>query len=162
LIALLDIPPLCKLHEPAPLRLTIRNRHPSSSANIVVQLLSDPADAFVVSGLRTGRVPLLLPQSEEVLTWKLIPIECGYVQVPRFKVLNRRRPAGAAAAQGPGVGAGGADGGEMEDEVVRIIDWRCDKRSTDLVVDGGTAGADGGTVPKQEPIQSNATVLVLP
>ena len=38
LIALLDVPPVAKLHEPIPLTLTIRNRHPTRTADVHVQL----------------------------------------------------------------------------------------------------------------------------
>ena len=73
------------------LTLTIRNYHPTRSANIVVQLEPDSMDGFVVSGLRNGRVPVLLPGSEEKLFWNIIPIECGFVKVPRIKVTDRRK-----------------------------------------------------------------------
>lgn len=32
-----------------------------------------------------------MPGAEERLTWKLIPIECGHVRLPRIRVTNRRK-----------------------------------------------------------------------
>ncbi|KAF5317621.1 hypothetical protein D9758_018225 [Tetrapyrgos nigripes] len=119
LVAILDVAPRAKLHQPIPLTLSIRNRHPSRSANVFVQLETDPADAFVVAGLRTGRVPVLLPGGEEKLAWNLIPVECGYVKVPRIRVTNRRSSGNA----------GGTDAGiDNEGVPVKIVDTRIEQR----------------------------------
>ncbi|KAI0365604.1 hypothetical protein BV20DRAFT_1056347 [Pilatotrama ljubarskyi] len=141
LIALLDAPTIAHLHTPIPLRLTIRNRHPTRTATPTVQLEPDPADAFVVAGLRHGRMPVLLPGQEESVTWNLIAVECGLVRVPRVKVLDRRsavQVAGAQSAagagvaqQGVGVGVGGGVGateGQTEGEEVEVVDVRWDGR----------------------------------
>ncbi|KAG6857739.1 hypothetical protein H0H87_004155 [Tephrocybe sp. NHM501043] len=90
LIALLRIPSLATLHVPIPLSLTVRNHHPTRSANIVVHLELDASDGFIVAGLRSGRLPLLMPGDEEKFTWKLIPIECGHVKIPQIKVVDKR------------------------------------------------------------------------
>ena len=124
LIALLDAPTTAHLHVPIPLRLTIRNRHPTRSANITVQLDVDAADAFVVAGLRHGRVPILLPGTEERLVWNLVPVECGLVRVPRIKVLDRRSAVQVAGTQTPPEGAAQANEGEE----VRIVDVRWEAR----------------------------------
>ncbi|KAI9062346.1 hypothetical protein FKP32DRAFT_1593495 [Trametes sanguinea] len=131
LVALLDAPTTARLHTPIPLRLTIRNRHPTRTATATVQLEPDPtADGFVVAGLRHGRIPILLPGQEETVSWNLIPVECGLVKVPKVKVLDRRNAvqvAGAqavAAAQGqPGIAEVPAEGEEVE-----IVDVRWDGR----------------------------------
>ncbi|KAF9078111.1 Gryzun, putative trafficking through golgi-domain-containing protein [Rhodocollybia butyracea] len=135
IVALLDIAPVAKLHQPLPLTVIIRNRHPSRTADVYVQLemgtsggvntaggaSGDPSEAtgaagtssqsFVIAGLRAGRVPLLLAGTEERLTWMLIPVECGYVQLPKVKVIDRRKGArgtatilagGSASVSGPG------------------------------------------------------------
>ncbi|KAJ7169134.1 Gryzun, putative trafficking through golgi-domain-containing protein [Mycena crocata] len=119
IIALLDVPPTAKLHIPLSLTIIIRNRHPSRSANVTIQLEPDPMDSFVVAGLRSGRVPIMLPGGEERVTWRLIPIECGYVQVPRIKIVDKRRA--IASAQGL------REEAETEGEVVKIIDVRLNR-----------------------------------
>ncbi|KAF8146870.1 Gryzun, putative trafficking through golgi-domain-containing protein [Mycena galopus ATCC 62051] len=122
LIALLDVPPTAKLHVPISLTVTIRNRHPSRSANVTIQLEPDPSDGFVVAGLRSGRVPIMLPGGEEKITWRLIPIDCGYVQVPRMKIVDKRRV--IASAQGlrePNAEA------ETEGDLVKIVNVRLDR-----------------------------------
>lgn len=123
LIALLDVPSFAKLHASTPIHLTVRNRHSSRSANVSVTLDLDPSDAFVVAGLRNGRLPILLPGSEEKLSWKLIPIECGYVKIPRIKVMNVRRV--ALPSQG-----GVSTEVDVEGEVVKVIDVRADWNAT--------------------------------
>ncbi|KAI8973973.1 Gryzun, putative trafficking through golgi-domain-containing protein [Trametes punicea] len=133
LIALLDAPTIAHLHSPIPLRLTIRNRHPTRTATATVQLEPDlAADAFVVAGLRHGRVPVLLPGQEECITWNLIPVECGLVKVPGVKVLDRRNAvqvAGAQAGTGSAAGQQGATvEGQMEGDEVEIVDVRWDGR----------------------------------
>lgn len=125
LLALLSVPPTAKLHVPTTLTLTIRNYHPSRSASIAIQLDLDPSDGFVIAGLRSGRVPILLPGSEEKLTWQVVPIECGYVKVPRIKVMDLRRAVGDVETETEGL--------ESKGEVVKVIDVRFDRRIPDDV-----------------------------
>ncbi|TFY75352.1 hypothetical protein EWM64_g8660 [Hericium alpestre] len=42
------------------------------------------------AGLRAGRLPLLLPGGEHIVRWDIVPLECGWVRVPRIRVLDRR------------------------------------------------------------------------
>lgn len=132
--------------------LKIRNQHPSRSANITVQLEPDAFDAFVVSGLRSGRVPILLPGGEEQLIWRLIPIECGYLKVPKIKVVDRRSQSSGES--------------ESEGEVVRIVDVRWDRREVAGVgTSAGAADARRSIESSSAPIiprESTTTVLVLP
>ncbi|CDO69602.1 hypothetical protein BN946_scf184875.g5 [Trametes cinnabarina] len=131
LIALIDAPTVAHLHAPIPLRLTVRNRHPTRTATVTVQLEADSsADAFVVAGLRHGRVPLLLPGQEESMTWNLIPVECGVVKLPRFKVLDRRNAMQVTNVQAVGVGPGQSSAveGQAEGEEVETVDVRWDGR----------------------------------
>ena len=131
------------------MHLTIRNHHPTRSANVTVQLEPDPADGFAVAGMRSGRVPTLIPGEEERLTWRLVPLECGHVPVPRLKVVDRRKA--IASAQG----IGGADAEvETQGEVVRVVDVRRDERSE--------AGGVAGGVWSLEGTRGVSTVLVLP
>jgi trafficking protein particle complex subunit 11 len=118
-VALLDAPSKAKLHEPITLTLRIRNNRTTRTASIVIQLEPDPTDGFVVAGLRQGQLPVLLPGAEEVVRWKLIPVECGFVKVPKIKVTDRRKVDGATT-----------DGEvEGEGEPVKIVDVRAAERS---------------------------------
>ena len=113
LIALLDAPTIATLHVPVPLRLVIRNARPTRAANITVHIEFDAADGFVLAGLRSGRVPVLLPGAEEELRWNMVPVECGLVRVPRIRVVDRR------------VGSGEGEEGEE----VEVVDLRRDARA---------------------------------
>lgn len=144
LIALLDVPTTAQLHVPLSMCLTIRNARPTRSANVVVQVDFDPSDGFILAGLRSGRIPTLLPGGEEVLTWNMIPVECGYARVPRIKVTDRRNTSGS--------GDGPAD---SEGEVVPVVDVRWDGRGEDGQEKTRIVGEDKvGT--------SDILVLVLP
>ncbi|TFK44945.1 Gryzun, putative trafficking through golgi-domain-containing protein [Crucibulum laeve] len=147
LVALLNVPPTATLHSPISLDLIIRNYHSSRSANVTVQLEPDTFDGFVVAGLRSGRVPVLMPGGEEKLTWKLIPIECGYVRIPRLKVLDRRKA--VAAAQGATEGVTGA---EAIGELVKVVDVRRDERRI--------SGKEGDEILESQ--GGPDTILVLP
>lgn len=145
LIALLDIPSTAKLHSPISMHLTVRNLRPARSANVVIQLDLDPmSDSFIVSGIRQGRLPVLMPGAEERLTWNLIPVECGHVKIPKIKLTDRRP---VIDAQLPANSASGKPA-QAEGEDVDIVDVRME-----LQMDGDT------------PVRSSAgaqTILVLP
>lgn len=128
-MALMDLPARAALHEPFSLTLIIRNYHPSRSANITVHLEADSVEGgLVVSGLRNGRVPVLLPGAEEKLVWRLVPIECGYVKLPRIRVIDRRKAISIVQNSG--------DAGETPEtfsgEVVKVVDVRYDSREMDV------------------------------
>lgn len=150
LIALLDAPSFAKLHVSMPIHLTVRNRHSSRSANVAVTLDLDPSDAFIVAGLRNGRLPILLPGSEEKLSWNLIPIECGHVKIPRIKVVDVR----GAALPSQGVGVQSAES-DVEGEAIRVVDMRADWNTTRVQSAGDSAVA----IPQQD---GASTILVLP
>ncbi|KAG0708617.1 Gryzun, putative trafficking through golgi-domain-containing protein [Suillus ampliporus] len=147
LIALLDVPSTAKLHVSTPIHLTVRNRHSSRSANIAVTLDLDPSDAFIVAGLRNGRLPILLPGTEEKLSWNLIPIECGHVKIPRIKVMDVRRA--APPSQGVGVPSTEVD---VEGEAVNVVDVRADWNTA-------SAGDNSVATSQQD---GASTILVLP
>ncbi|THH12527.1 hypothetical protein EW146_g7608 [Bondarzewia mesenterica] len=126
LIALLDLPSTAKLHVPFHAYLTIRNRHPSLTATVSVQLETETSDAFLVAGLRSGRVPILLPGAEERLAWTLVPVECGFVHVPKIVVVDKRKAA-AAAVEGDIAPAMP----ESEGDIVKIVDVRREARGED-------------------------------
>ena len=127
LIALLDLPSTGKLHVPMIMKLTTRNNHPSRTAVVTVHLEPDASDGFVVAGLRSGRVPMLLPETEVTLSWKLIPVECGFVKVPKIKVIDRRK-AIILPGQEPLVPAP-EPGSSAEGDIVKLVDVRWDGRS---------------------------------
>ena len=91
IIALLDLPSFAKLHAPVYARMTLRNHHPSRSASLTVQLEPDANDAFLIAGQRKALVPMLLPGAEAQLVWSLIPMECGFVRVPKIQVVDKRK-----------------------------------------------------------------------
>jgi len=153
LVALLDVPPRATLHVPISLTLTIRNYHPTRSANITIHLEPDSLDAFVVSGLRNGRVPVLLPGSEEKLVWRMLPIECGYVKIPRIKVIDRRKAIPASQNSGEPEAPADASAGDLDvrRDSRRAVGPRADSEAVlpeELGSEEGQEGAD--------------TILVLP
>ena len=154
IVALLDVPPQGSLHVPMLLTLTIRNYHPTRSANIVVQLEPDSMDGFVVSGLRNGRVPVLLPGSEEKLIWNIIPIECGFVKVPRIKVTDRRKA--ITGSQGPN--EIGANVDALTGDLIKVVNIRRGVRQDDSQIEGRDSVNQSSTYEQEV----SATVLVLP
>lgn len=161
LIGLLEVPNTAKLHVPVSIHITIRNRHPTRSANIVVQLEPDAADSFIVAGMRNGRLPILLPGCEGKLTWNLVPVECGFVRIPKLKVLDRRVVIDAQ------VHSGSAQGFEDDAEPVEVVDIRWDRTLQD-VADVAEAS---GEVMQAAKVQgkadgpraiADASILVLP
>lgn len=106
------MPPAANLHVPVSLTLTVRNYHPSRSANVTAQLDPAASGGFVVAGLRSGRLPLLMPKTEEKLTWRLIPVECGHVRIPCVTLTDSR---------GTFTGTNADTELEMKGESVKII-----------------------------------------
>ncbi|EKM81164.1 hypothetical protein AGABI1DRAFT_37866 [Agaricus bisporus var. burnettii JB137-S8] len=154
-IALLDVPPIAKLHVPLELNLSIRNYHPTLSANVLCQLEIDVEDAFVASGLKSGRIPILLPGAEEKITWRLIPMECGHVQLPKLKVFNRRKLISSSSTTQAQSTLDGSSGGG-EGDVVNIVDIRRDRKSgSEKDPSSGNVGAGVGK-------DGLMSVLVLP
>ena len=124
---------------------------------MTVQLEPDAAtDAFVVAGLRHGRIPILLPGAEESVTWNLIPVECGLVRVPSIKVLDRR--SAVQVSQQAEQGAAGQGAQIQEGDMVRIVDVRWEARPERGEESDGT-----GDLPVVRTVKGNdAFVLVLP
>ena len=96
LAAVLRAPPIAFLHNPISLELIVRNHHPTRTALLSVSLdTSVPPDnnteGFFVAGIRSARIPLLLPGKEEKVQWRLIPVMCGdEVMLPKIRVVNVR------------------------------------------------------------------------
>jgi hypothetical protein len=142
LVALLNLPPTGKLHVPMIMKLTARNNDPSRTAVVTVHLEPDPSDGFVVAGLRSGRLPMLLPETEATLYWKLIPVECGFAKVPKIKVLDRRK-AIVLPGQEP-LDPPPEPGSDAEGDIVELVDVRWDGRSESG--EESRAAGDIGTV----------------
>jgi hypothetical protein len=135
------------------MHLTVRNRKTTHSAVVTVSLDPQPLDGFVVAGLRSSRLPLILPGAEEKLTWNLIPIECGLVRVPSIKVLDHR-----SVPAGTGDGAGAS--AEIEGEAVKVIDVRFDRRKVEMV-EAAVDQAEIGHLARGSAVNASM-VLVLP
>ncbi|EIN06785.1 hypothetical protein PUNSTDRAFT_115294 [Punctularia strigosozonata HHB-11173 SS5] len=149
LIALLHVPPMAKLHTPTTVRLTVRNRHPSRAANCVVQVDTDPSDAFVLSGLRGGRLPILLPGGEETVEWAMVPLECGFVRVPRIRVVDRRKahtPEGEVETMGENVPVVDVRWDQRDAEGKGVMKDAEEDDSDSEASDDGGGGARMGTV----------------
>jgi trafficking protein particle complex subunit 11 len=131
--------------------LTLRNHHPSRTASLAVQLEPDAADAFLVAGQRSARVPTLLPGAEAKLVWSLVPIECGFVRVPKIRVVDRRKAGPISSTEEEPLAV------EDEGIPVRVVDLRRQERIevADATVEEGTISSvgDGGNI---------GPILVLP
>ncbi|KAF8891851.1 Gryzun, putative trafficking through golgi-domain-containing protein [Infundibulicybe gibba] len=147
LVALLDAPPSATLHVPFSLSLIIRNHHPSRAANITVHLEPEASDGFVVAGLRSGRLPVLLPGSEEKVTWRLIPLECGNIKIPSIRVADRRKTPATEAQPTEK---------ESDGDLVKIIDIRLDERQVPSAPGVPSGTGEPGHAPHL------GTILVLP
>lgn len=153
MIALVDVPTIAKLHTPIQIRMIIRNRRATRSANIIVQVDFDPSDGFILAGLRGGRIPILLPGGEETLVWNAIPIECGYINLPKIKVTDRRAVVTSQAGTTPEAAR------EVDAEPVTIVDARRDER---VSVHPERLESDTGEKVKDARGSSDIFVLVLP
>jgi hypothetical protein len=129
IIALLELPPSAKLHDPIYAHLTIRNHHPTRTANLTVQLEPDAADAFLVAGQRNARVPTLLPGAEVQLAWSLVPIECGFVRIPKIRVTDKRKAGSTSPTEQP-------PATEDEGAPVPVVSLRRSEKVVVEVVDG--------------------------
>ncbi|KZT21090.1 hypothetical protein NEOLEDRAFT_1244812 [Neolentinus lepideus HHB14362 ss-1] len=149
LIALVDVPSTAKLHTPVLLRLTVRNGQLSRSANVTVQLEPDPSDGFIATGLRSGRLPILLPGAEETILWQLIPLECGFVKLPIIKVMDMRKVTSR-------------DQGESkpDGEPVKVVDIRWESKSEDGSEDQARRSIDSSDSESDRPVVPS--ILVLP
>jgi len=117
-----------------------------------VQLEPDATDAFLIAGQRKASVPTLLPGTEAQLVWSLIPMGCGFVQVPKIHVVDRRKVGGltAPSATEP------PQATEEEGTPVRIFDLRRDEKVEVVDTDETLEDTDGVNMGSIRP------VLVLP
>lgn len=118
-----------------------------------MQLEPDANDAFLIAGQRKALVPMLLPGAEAQLVWSLIPMECGFIRVPKIQVVDKRKSgliASSATADEP-------PATEEEGTPVRVFDLRREERvevvETDETPEGTPRGVNMGSI---------GPVLVLP
>lgn len=157
LIALLQLPAMAKLHIPLTMKLIIRNRHAFRAANITVQLDTDPTDGFVIAGLRSGRMPILLPGGECTLVWKLIPVECGFIRVPKIKVVDRRKAVIVPSQETPNVES--APENDAPGDIIKIVDVRWDGRDAEGQRD---IALGGPTAEKETSREDLGAILIVP
>lgn len=86
-VVLLEPPTIARLHVPFTLPVRIRNNDSRNSAEL--SLLLEPSEGFVVAGLRSGSLPVLLPGTEQSLLFNLIPIMAGTTKLPMFRITQR-------------------------------------------------------------------------
>lgn len=84
LTVFIEPPASTKLHTSFTLDVRVRNNDPHRSADLNYVL--EPAEGFVIAGFRAGTLPLLLPGTEESLSFNLIPINAGHIKLPVFKI----------------------------------------------------------------------------
>ena len=88
---------------------------------------------------------MLLPGAEERLTWNLIPVECGYVKVPKIRVTDRRNVIDSQLAANANANAVAGKPAQSEGEEVRVVDMRTDvqvagQATASVTVDGPHVG----------------------
>jgi hypothetical protein len=161
-IALLHVAPTAYLHQPTEMKLVVRNRHPSRTAHMVVSLELDDSPGFILSGVRSGRVPVLLPGAEWELRWTLIPLECGYVRLPQIRVIDRRKPFVAAGDQSAPMGHNPEL--DLPGDEVRVVDVRWDGRDAEgqESVLQRRNSLDSESSEEERQLPQAGTVLVLP
>ena len=118
---LIDPPAITKLHTPFTLDVKVRNNDPHRSADLSYAL--EPAEGFVTAGFRAGALPLLLPGTEEFISFNLIPISVGNIKLPVFKVQQLSKEAAGSELEQSG------KAGIIVD-VVPVVDKRWDSLDT--------------------------------
>lgn len=139
------VAPIGRLHQPLPLELIIRNLHQARTACPSVVLELEATDPFIVAGLRSGRLPTLLPGAEERVHWQIIPLECGgAVPLPRIRVFDKRKVVERAESVAGAVGSESDEGDE-----VQVVDVRWDARWSDgtmVMQPGGPTASQRTTI----------------
>jgi len=95
---------------------------------------------------------MLLPGAEAQLVWSLIPMECGFIRVPKIQVVDKRKGgliASTADDEPPAT--------EEEGTPVRVFDLRREERVEVVNADETPEGTPGGVN-----MGSIGPVLVLP
>jgi hypothetical protein len=118
LTVIIDPPAVVKLHVPFPLSLKIRNNDSHRSADLAFAL--EPTDGFVAAGFRSGALPLLLPGTEDTLSFNLIPLISGLIKLPTFRVHRTMK----IEPTSPGQSEDGSIRGAPLGDAVPVVDER--------------------------------------
>jgi hypothetical protein len=143
---LIEPPAIAKLHVPftLPVKLWNGNRYRTAELSFFLE----PTDGFVVAGLKSATLPLLLPGTAEELVFNVVPINVGILRLPNFKVTLRTSPQKAQEESDPRRSTDTL-GGTGNGEIVEPIDMRWDERDAEGVkvyrteTDGTVRQVDG-------------------
>jgi hypothetical protein len=125
-IAIVRPPAVAQLHEPFILPFVIHNRHPNRTADILLQIES--SESFVLAGPRAACVPIILAGSTFELAFNVVPLVCGLIRLPGFKLLDRRKSrTRRERPQEAGEEGRKSESGELE-EPIAVVDWRWEAR----------------------------------
>ena len=143
---LIEPPAVAKLHVPftLPVKLWNGNLHRTAELSFFLE----PTDGFVVAGLKSATLPLLLPGTAEELVFNAVPITVGVRRLPNFKVTLRTMPQKGTEESDPQRSTDTL-GGTGTGEIVEPVDMRWDERDAEgakiyrMDVDGSVRLIDG-------------------
>lgn len=67
----------------------MQNRQVARTADLFLQVES--SEGFVLAGARQARLPTLLAGTSEDIFYNAIPLMCGRIRLPTFKIVDKRR-----------------------------------------------------------------------
>jgi hypothetical protein len=143
---LIEPPAVAKMHVPFTLPVKLRNGNQHRTAELSFFL--EPTDGFVVAGLKSATLPLLLPGTAEELVFNMVPIQVGILRLPYFRVTLRTFPQKGQEESDPRRSPDML-GGTGTGEIVESVDMRWDERDVEGVrvyrteVDGSVRQVDG-------------------
>lgn len=125
---LIEPPTVAKLHIPftLPVKLWNGNQHRVAELSFFLE----PTDSFVVAGLKSATLPLLLPGTAEELVFNMVPINVGPRRLPNFKVIQRTLPQKGQEESDPQRSTDTL-GGTGTGEIVEPVDVRWDERDAE-------------------------------
>jgi len=127
---LIEPPAIAKLHVPFTLPVKLWNGNQNRTAEFSFFL--EPTDSFVVAGLKSATLPLLLPGTAEELVFNVVPLTVGVCQLPNFKVTLRTLPQRGQEENDPQRSTDTL-GGTGAVEIVESVDMRWDERDAEGV-----------------------------
>ena len=125
---LIEPPAVAKLHVPFALPVKLWNGNQRRTAELSFFL--EPTDGFVVAGLKSATLPLLLPGTAEELVFNVIPISVGVRRLPNFRVTLRTTPQ-KRQEEGDSRRSTETLGGTGTGEIVEAVDLRWDERDAE-------------------------------
>ena len=151
---LIKPPAVAKLHVPFTLPVKLRNGNHHRTAEL--SFLLEPTDGFVVAGLRSATLPLLLPGTAEELVFNVVPVTVGILRLPNFKVTLRTLPQKGQEESDP-LRSTDTLGGTGVGEIMESVDMRWDERDAEGAKIYRTE-ADGSV----REVDGSMTLLVIP